>query len=246
MLYLWPYKIGSESAKALASGLDVKRVAGLRRLKAHTELINWGNSSNNQHNYEGRVVLNRPANVALATDKLKTFNKLHSSGIPTVQYTCDRSVAESWRTEDNIIYARHLCSGHGGDGIEVVTSEARLPSAPLYTLGFNRSHEYRIHVGGGNVIDATKKRKRSDVMPNSYIKNMSNGWVFCRDNLQVPILVATTAIEAVRSLGLDFGAVDILYKESTKEVRVLEINTAPGLEGTTLTRYINYFRKELL
>jgi glutathione synthase/RimK-type ligase-like ATP-grasp enzyme len=245
MIYLWPYNKYSESAKVLSNALGVRRVSGNKSLKSGTKLINWGNSVE-VLNYSNKVVLNNPSSVALATHKLHTLSTLKAHNIPTVEFTTCKATALSWRNETSIIYARHLCSSHSGNGIEVVTSEMQLPTAPLYTLGFNKSHEYRIHVGGTHIIDAVKKRKRTGATSNDFIKNVSNGWVFCRDHLEVPALVASTAIAAVDSLGLDFGAVDILYKESTQEVRVLEINTAPGLEGTTLSRYVNYFRKELL
>ena len=42
---------------------------------------------------------------------------------------------------------------------------------------------------------------------------------------------------AIKALGLDFGAVDIIYNEAEDQHYVLEVNTAPGLEGTTLQKY---------
>ena len=52
----------------------------------------------------------------------------------------------------------------------------------------------------------------------------------------------TTAEHAVEALGLDFGAVDIMYHENT--FYVLEVNTAPGLTRTrTLEAYANEIRR---
>jgi D-alanine-D-alanine ligase-like ATP-grasp enzyme len=44
---------------------------------------------------------------------------------------------------------------------------------------------------------------------------------------------------------LDFGAVDIIYNAKRNECYVLEVNTAPGLEGTTVEKYATKFASEL-
>ena len=41
----------------------------------------------------------------------------------------------------------------------------------------------------------------------------------------------------MESIGLDFGAVDVIYNGHSNRAYVLEINTAPGLTGTTLDNY---------
>ena len=46
------------------------------------------------------------------------------------------------------------------------------------------------------------------------------------------------AIKAVEALDLDFGAVDIIETRQG-EIFVLEVNTAPGLEGKTVESYGN-------
>jgi glutathione synthase/RimK-type ligase-like ATP-grasp enzyme len=49
------------------------------------------------------------------------------------------------------------------------------------------------------------------------------------------------AVAAVNTLGLDFGAVDIA--ECGDHAVVFEVNTAPGIDGTTVSKY-NTFLKE--
>ena len=40
----------------------------------------------------------------------------------------------------------------------------------------------------------------------------------------------------MRALGLDFGAVDIVINRDNQPV-ILEVNAAPGIQGTTLENY---------
>ena len=63
------------------------------------------------------------------------------------------------------------------------------------------------------------------------------GSVYCRDGITSNSIRDTLAINAIRALHLDFGAVDIIYNERENQFYVLEVNTAPGLEGTTLQKY---------
>ena len=45
------------------------------------------------------------------------------------------------------------------------------------------------------------------------------------------------AVDCVNHIGLDFGAVDIIYNNRDDVCYLLEVNTAPGLQGTTLEKY---------
>jgi D-alanine-D-alanine ligase-like ATP-grasp enzyme len=61
--------------------------------------------------------------------------------------------------------------------------------------------------------------------------------VFCRENFSPVDIVDNAALGAVSALGLDFGAVDVKCNRQGTRAAVLEVNTAPGLQGTTLRKY---------
>ena len=52
--------------------------------------------------------------------------------------------------------------------------------------------------------------------------------------------VAAFGEEAVLLVGEveDFGAFDVIYNQKKNQAFVLECNTAPGIEGTTLDNYV--------
>ena len=116
----------------------------------------------------------------------------------------------------------------------------RVIRAPLYVQYIKKAVEYRVHVFDGRVIDVQEKRKRREVENDEVdyrVRNSENGWVYCRDNVHSPSAVREAAIMAVDALCLDFGAADVGWNEHSQTACVYEVNTAPGLEGTTLDYY---------
>ena len=110
-----------------------------------------------------------------------------------------------------------------------------LANCNLFTLGrIGKRTEYRVHVFGGQVIHRSIKlrRNREDGQGErnpTLVRNVNNGWVYGNTD-GVPAQVDDLAVRAVAALGLDFGAVDILYYDGAQpEALALEVNTAPGL-----------------
>jgi glutathione synthase/RimK-type ligase-like ATP-grasp enzyme len=242
-LKILPYKIGSQSAKMLARALGVKRIipGGGYVPRSSTTIINWG-SSNLGFHYSGRV-LNRPEAVAKAANKLSTLSVLAANGISVPEYTTDRMVARRWLEDDYRVVVRHKLSSHSGQGIEIVRPDEyrELPHAPLYTKYVRKDQEFRVHVFNGVVIDYSEKRKRAgSSVTSNLVRNHANGWVFCRDGVVCPDFVKTSCVKSVKALGLDFGAVDIVVRDG--KCWVLEVNSAPGIEGSTLRKYVEALR----
>ena len=87
--------------------------------------------------------------------------------------------------------------------------------------------------------------------PDEPQKNHEFGWTFLgpqnrrEEELDV---VRHAAKQAIASLGMDFGAVDVMYKIKTKRPYVLEVNSTPSLaddNADTCSRYANRILKTL-
>lgn len=248
MLYIYPYKTYSETAKKLRQelrqlGIRVKFVLPNGRFNPRRtdKVINWGNTTTPRWSFDTRVDKNPPEAVQIAANKLLTFNKLRENNISIPRFTTSREEAQAWLLDGSTILVRNLLNSHSGNGIRVVT-EGQLPNAPLYVEYKKKRYEYRVHVFNGEVIDTCVKKKRNlNSRPdsfNTFIRSHNNGWVFCRDSITPDPSRDSIAIQAVQALGLHFGAVDLIYNERERQYYILEVNTAPGLEGTTLQRYI--------
>jgi hypothetical protein len=231
---------------------------GLLRLKQENSewrsrsgdlIINWGCSSSRHTTTPGIKFLNHPNFVHTKQSKLRQYSSFHAAGVPTLEYTRDPIVAYGWVHDDKEkVYCRVKDSGFGGRGIEVINPEVEvpidpddMPNAAVYTKEFNALREYRVHVfpnaqGVPVVIDVTQKRRRNG-QQKSDVRSWGNGYVFCHDKVKpLPESAKQACINAVKALGLDFGGVDILVKKDGT-CAVLEVNSAPGIEGTTLDRY---------
>lgn len=245
-----PYKIGSKSARLLAEtltaqlGLKVRRVRhdGAYRPKARSLVVNYG-SGGRPHWLGNTRVLNDPLACAKAGNKLSSFNAFKAAGLSIPDFTTSRDQAMAWIRDGATVVCRTMLNGHSGRGIVLSDAVHPIVSAPLYVKYKKKRKEFRVHVFQEQVIDVAEKRKRRlEVRPSTfdgYIRNLANGWVFCRDAVVRPPDLEQLAVAACRSLGLDFGAVDIIWNERENKSYVLEVNTAPGLEGTTLTNYTN-------
>lgn len=222
-LVLVPNNLGSRSAKALAEALSQK--VGYKVFRARPASV-------------GRRVAFQ---LREGTDKLTQFRRFNEAGISTPEFCTDRGTAAGWISDGSAVVCRTLLRASEGRGIVVAENEEQLVPAPLYTRYVKKKKEFRVHVFSGQVIDVQEKRKRSghEGERDTRIRNLANGYVFCRDNIAEPVGLRDIAVSATTALGYALGAVDIGYNERDNRLFVLEVNATPGMEGTTLENYSN-------
>lgn len=225
----------SNGARELSRALDVYRVAPERvsRLR-HRTLINWGVSAAFPTRADQRV-LNPPAAVRNAVDKVRAF-QLFPNGSPPF-WTNINAVQ---RGRDTIILCRRNFLSEGR-GITVVRAGEQLVPADFYTKYIRKQAEYRAHVVNGEVICFQQKRRRNGSAPSdnqNLIRNHDNGWVFAVNDINMTddlrARLTERAVGAVRALGLDFAAVDLIVAKGDASVYFLEANTRPGIESPTV------------
>ena len=242
---IYSYAEHSASAKALAHALNIKRIKhkGSKFTgKRQPIIINWG-STNLPVSVQNCPILNTPDCVERVANKLTFFQLMNDWPYLIPEWTADKTVAENWITENKwLVVCRTKLKGHSGAGIVLAATVEELVDAPLYVRYIPKKEEYRIHVFDNQMIDVQKKAKKRDAENVNYkIRNVANGFIYMRENVVPPDCVRDVALECMLHTGLVFGAVDVVYNEKNNRAFVLEVNTAPGLEGQTVQSYAEAF-----
>lgn len=257
-VYLYPYRIDSNGAAALAKALDCKRIHpdGKYRGSINNLVINWGMTKTPIWADSQQRVLNHWTNIATSVNKLKSLTILNEAKVSVPPFTTDKKVATEWIKEGYVVVCRTMLRAHSGNGIVIALKANQIVDAPLYTQYVNGKLEFRVHVwtnpetNESIVFDAAQKKKKNgwkEKNPESsaYVRSHDNGYVFARENVVLPEDAKKQAIKAIKALGLNFAAVDIRYIEKTKKAYVLECNTSAGIEGQTLDNYVKIFKDYL-
>lgn len=259
----------SDSVRSLKDAMGEilgQRVAALRidgstiyRGRSNDIIVNWGNSRFDDARALGTArVLNSPEAIRRASMKTEAMAALQAASVPTVEFTTDQGVAGHWLATGSLVYARTVLQGHSGEGIVMAhrnpseingvgnafTVQDSLPQARLYTKGILvQRREFRIHVVNGTVTYVQQKKRADGAVDrpeySNVVRNYHTGWIYASSDVRPNDAALRAAVDSVAALGLDFGAVDVITRRD--DAWVLEVNTAPGLQGTNLSTYAENF-----
>ena len=219
-------------------------------LKRGDTILNYGGSTppswGNLLEFMDIKVINHWNNVDRSVDKLQTFRRLAIREIPTLAWTTHDWVAALWSRT----VVRKLVRSTQSKGVLIHSGDGVLPEAPLYTEYWPKTHEFRVHVFDGEVIDYTQKkmlskeqREKRGIKPIRFIRSYSNGWIFSRKDIYDLPEIRQLALDCTKAMGMDFCGVDILARLTKdgefKTAVVCETNSAPGMVNTTFENYIN-------
>lgn len=210
----------------------------------------------------GGTLLNNPSAVRDSVDKIRTLRILDMYGVPCLKTTTDPQVVwKSLSSTRRIEWlARTTATGRQGKGIVPIYGGTEygpegdiFPDAPLYTEFYDKTHEFRVHVFRGEVIDYVQKkrmgRKKLDALgrdnADMLVRNHKRGWVFAHNDIIRDPIIEQLGVGAAKALGLDYAGIDILAKIEDgviKDAVVCESNSAPGMSSaTTFNAYAQAF-----
>lgn len=245
MFFLF-HKTTRPTGRLLAKALGIKSFGSVvKRDKPDPHfLIRWGNAMPIRL-APGAKELNSPRAISTASNKLRAFRAFEEAGVKTPEFTDSRYEAADMQRQGHTVIGRTR-SGSKGRGIVVYPPGTKIGYHELYTRFIPNEREYRLHVVGDKVIRTQRKYpERNGAKPDAPIKNVANGFVFKAPQKKLNKDRETLAVEAVKALGLDFGAVDLVI-DADGIAYILEINTAPACSPMTGTAYVTAMRELVL
>lgn len=241
---------GCVTGKELREALDATRKKTDRRAKCDL-FIRWG-STEQFDNLRYRKELNSLEAVLRTTNKLKMLQTLLQAGVPTLDFSTDPSVLDDFKDRSGNVYIRNR-AGVVRYGNDFSTTSDLYFSRPVR---FKR-REYRVHVFNGKVLGAYEKvpvslaegqPRNAETLPKLF-KSDTCRFVRCdldidENGLQPRVNAAAQqmCIDAVASLGLVFGGVDLI-RNKHQEFTICEVNSAPGLNGLNVERWVEAIRE---
>lgn len=252
-VYLYQGSRPSLSAKHLARALKIRRI----KTDNYSQppgcfVINWGVSNALM---TPQNCLNYPPNISIAANKrlfFRAFSTKEETYGRLPAFTELPADAKDWVRQGKLVVAREKLTGHSGEGIVLYGGDPdTVRPALLYVEYIKKAAEYRVHLfqKDGEITDffiQRKARNREVEVPNWKIRNRNGGFIYANDPSNVGDVPEDVIVQAEKlflGTGLDFGAVDVIWNKKQKKAYVLEVNTAPGLQGRTLEFYTNALKK---
>lgn len=240
-VFFLPYKSGSNSCSLLSEYLKIKRIRSENsryRYKEGDRIINWGSASMIDGVPE-KAYINNPKHINPMSNKKTFLEFCKENGVNTPEFTTSIQVVKGWLEEGGSAFARTKLRGMSGEGIVDIQDVSEVVPADLYTKYMPKKEEFRVHVVDGKILFFQRKGlTRGNKNFNSRIRNVANGYIFLKnEDKDLPEPVLKECQKLISVMPLDFYAIDIIYNAYRDTGYVLEVNTAPGLSGTSVESY---------
>ena len=175
-----------------------------------------------------------------SVNKIEQYLWFLDNEIPALEFTTWDEVALEWLNEGHTVFGRKYLNASCGRGIVVMESPADMELLPVYTKYKKKKREFRVHVFKNQVVSVVEKRKRKEFAGerDTKVRNLANGYVFCQTVENEPEGLRALALQAAQVSPSDFRGVDIGYNQLKDELFVIEVNSAPGIEGTNVDKYL--------
>lgn len=186
-------------------------------------------------------------------NKLEQYKFFKQHGLSAIDFTTDQALAQKWLDDGYVVFGRKTLSGSEGKGIVIFEPNKDGPilhhQVQVYTKYKPKKREFRVHVFKDKVVTIVEKRRKNNWegdKSDAKIRNLANGYVFCQDvelTNQLRQRIEQLALASSQVCGSDFRGVDICYNEKHDDVFVIEVNSAPGIEGSNVDKYVQVMTK---
>lgn len=180
-------------------------------------------------------------------NKLKQYAFFKEKKLPHPEWTEDYEVANTWLAEGHTVIARKRIKGQTGNGIAVLkpgpdsADLAMKGEFKVFTKYIKKKREFRVNLFKHKVVNIREKVKVGPSGTDSHVRSSSNGYTttHCRPMtaaLKERLIALAEAASPVSES--DFIGVDICYNEFKDLVFVLEVNSGPSIEGSSVKDFV--------
>jgi glutathione synthase/RimK-type ligase-like ATP-grasp enzyme len=173
-------------------------------------------------------------------NKIQQYDWFRAHEIPSLEYSTDAQWAKEKLAEGATIFGRKYLNASCGKGIVVMEKAEDFVTCPVYTLYKKKKREFRVHVFKNQVVAVVEKLRRKGFAGerDTKIRNLANGYVFVQSVSNEPEGLRALALSAAAVSPSDFRGVDIGFNEKKSELFVIEVNSAPGIQGSNVNKYL--------
>lgn len=176
-------------------------------------------------------------------NKLKQYEFFREHELPHPEWTLDPKVAKAWVKEGHTVLARKRIKGQTGAGIIVVKDLSEFPTEEIkvFTKYIKKKREFRVNCFQHKVMNIREKKRQAGATGDTYIRNTANGYTTTHCGPMSPALRARIEDLASKACAVspsDFIGVDICYNEFKDLVFVLEVNSGPSIEGSSIQDFV--------
>ena len=209
-------------------------------------LIRWGNGA--LLRFKPTRVINKRSALTLAANKLISLVVLKGEQLSVPEIITLEQIRDGYHPTFPILGRKR----HHSQGTDIVLCLQNIDVQRAISRGESdyfiqyvpTQREYRVHIFRNEVIRVSQKFQRDGERPVPFIRNTEHGHVFLNPRIPLSDASLEACKLAVNSLGLDFGAVDILIGDNNNTY-ILEVNTGPGLIEIGVELYARKFKQLL-
>ena len=173
-------------------------------------------------------------------NKIAQYQWFKDQGLSALTFSTNEDEVFDWLEKGNTVFGRRLLNSSCGKGIIIMSNPNEYVVCPVYTLYKKKKREFRVHVFKDTIVSVVEKRKKTGWTDqrDTKVRNLANGYIFCQQVENEPAGLRELALAAAKVSPSDFRGVDIGYNERNDELFIIEVNSAPGITGSNIEKYV--------
>lgn len=175
-------------------------------------------------------------------DKLTQYKYFLENKLNFPKFTESKEEAIAMCSPKTPVVCRTMLRARAGKGIVIADSPKQIVDAAVYVAYHKKTTEYRVNLYKGKVVCVREKRLRAGYeRPEGQdyrVRSHDNGYVFCEPLVPISDEAIAMCVKASAITKSDIVGVDLAYHKTSDYYFLLEVNSAPGMQGDTIDRYV--------